>query len=327
MGLSNTVKAIWTLLNGTTSPNVTLLINNLYEQLEGAKAGYGSVGNIFFVHGFTGNNANDGLTPANPFLTITYALTQCVADNDDYIIVLDHWQEVVDVNVTRVHIIGVTNNPSQALVQMNAAADTAIFTVTALSNHCEIAGFSFGGGATHAAIENQGGTPMQLYIHDCMFGHSFAGDTPQDGIDIELNATNIRIENCLFCGNGAGTMGTITRDGIRFAGGGDTLGGLIRKNRFLNIPGIGINIATRFDNGFIEDNRFQVPDGAIGQAITFAIAAAGNTFVSGNVAAAGGDAVLTNIPFRDLSGAPAASGNDWGQNFSGAAAAALPSAV
>jgi len=327
MGVGTYVRAIWTNLSGTTSPNVQNLVNNLFQQLEGAKAGYGSVGNIFFVHGLAGNNANSGLVPAAPFLTITHALTQCVADHDDYIIVLDHWQEVVAINVTRVHIIGVTKNATQAFVQMNAAADTAIFTVTALSNHCEIAGFSFGGGATHAAIENQGGTPMQLHIHDCLFGHFFAGQTPQDGIDIELNATNIRIERCTFYGNGAGTTGTITRDGIRFVGGGDTLGGCIRDCRFLNIPGVGINVTTRFDNGFIEDNRFQVPDGAIGEAITFAAAAAGNCLVDGNRAAAGGDAVLTNNPFRDLSGAPAASGNDWGQNFSGAAAAALPSAV
>lgn len=327
MGEHTITKAIWTLLHGTTNPDIVALYNNLYQKLEGVKAGYGSVGNIFFVDGLAGNDANTGLVPTAPFLTITHALTQCVADHDDYIIVLDHWQEVVAINITRVHIIGVTKNATQAFVQMNAAADTAIFTVTALSNHCEIAGFSFGGGATHAAIENQAGTPMQLHIHDCLFGHVFAGNTPQDGIDIELNATNIRIERCAFYGNGAGTMGTIARDGIRFAGGGDTLGGCVKDNRFLNIPGIGVNVTTRFDNGFIEDNRFQVPDTAIGQAITFAAGAAGQTLVDGNKAAAGGDAVLTNVPFRDLSGAPAASGNDWGQNFSGAAAAALPSAM
>jgi len=272
-------------------------------------------------------DTNSGLTPAAPFLTITHALTQCVADNDDYIIVLDHWQEVVAVNITRVHIIGVTKNSSQAFVQMNAVADTAIFIVTALSNHCEIAGFSFGGGATHAAIENQGGTPMQLYIHDCMFGHSFAGDTPQDGIGIELNATNIRIEDCIFYGNGAGVAGTISRDGIRFEGGGDTLGGFNRNSRFLNLPGVRINIINRFDIGVIDNYRFQVPDLAIGEAISFAAGAAGRCFVSGNVAAAGGDAAMTRVPFRDLSGAPPASGNDWGQNFAGAAGATLPSAA
>ena len=324
MGLGSTVKAIWVLLQGTTNPNVTSLINNLYQKLEGAKAGYGSVGNIFFVHGFTGLDTNDGLTPATPFLTITHALTQCANDHDDYIIVLEHWQEVVAINVTRVHIIGATKNPTQAFVQMNAAADTPIFTVTALSNHCEIAGFSFGGGATHAGIENVAGTPMHLHIHDCMFGHSFAGDTPQDGIRIGVNATNLRVENCIFLGVDAEGGGTLTRDGIRFTSGGIPLGGSFKGNIFTGIPGVAINIVQVAANsgGFIiEDNRFMA-EIADAQAAGWAITLQGPGTVKGcliahNFASQTGDDTGNN-PYRDLStGVLATCLNGWVANYAG----------
>lgn len=273
------------------------------------------LGNVFYVDGVNGNDLWDGLTPGTPFATITHALTQCVADNDDYIIVLEHWQEVVAINVTRVHIIGVPANPNHSFVQMNAAADTAIFTVTADSNNCEIAGFSFGGGATHAAIENVGGTPMGLYIHHCQFGHSFAGNTPQDGILIDLNATNIRIENCTFYGNLAG--GTLTRDGIRWAGAGDPLNGAIEDNHFLACPGVGINfvsVAAGTGGIIINDNRFACGADVQGSAITLAATCAG--FLVAENKALYGDltAAMANNPYLDQA---AAFSNHWMANHKG----------
>jgi hypothetical protein len=273
------------------------------------------LGNVFYVDGINGNDLWDGLTPNTPFATITHALTQCVADNDDYIIVLEHWQEVVAINITRVHIIGIPHNPNHSFVQMNAADDTAIFTVSALSNNCEIAGFSFGGGATHGGIENPGGTPMGLYIHDCQFGHFFAGDNPQDGIRIDLNATNIRIERCSFYGNLAG--GTLTRDGIRWTSGGDPLNGVITDNQFLACPGVGINfVAVAANTGGItlKDNVFACGGDVQGSAITLADTCAG-FLVSGNKALYGDvTAAMLNNPYLDQA---AAANNHWMANYKG----------
>lgn len=272
------------------------------------------MGNVFYVDGINGSNLNDGLTPNTPWATITFALTNCVADNDDYIIVLDHWQETVAINITRVHIIGIPcKNPNHGFVQMNAAADTAIFTVTALSNNCEIAGISFGGGATHAGIENAGGTPMGLHIHHCQFGHSFAGNTPQDGIRIEINATAIRIEECTFYGNVA--EGTLTRDGIRFQGGGNPLNGTIVNNTFLGIPGVGIDfvsVAAGHGGILIKDNVFGLDADTQGAAITLGATCA-EFLVVGNRAQFG-EAAMAQNPYLD---GAAANSNHWTNNISG----------
>lgn len=292
------------------------------------------IGRVFYVQAFTGNDANEGIDPAAPFATIAHALTQCVDDHNDYIIVLDAWQEAmpIDIDVTRVHILGLSISPNHPFVMLNATADTAIFTVTALSNNCEIAGFSFGGGATHAAIENVGGTPMGLYIHDCEFGHSFAGDTPQDGIFINVNATNLRVERCTFLGNEAEGGGTITRDGIRFLGGGIPLGGVFRDNVFTGIPGVGINIVAVAANsgGFIIcGNMFfaEIADAkAAGWAITLNATVKGS-LVAHNFASQTGDDTGNN-PYRDLTtGVLATCLNGWVANYAGNALSPGPAVV
>lgn len=293
-----------------------------------------ALGRVFYVQGFTGLNTNNGIDPGTPFQTIAYALTQCVADRNDYIVVLDAWQEAmpIDINITRVHIIGMGVSPNHPFVMLNAAADTAIFTVTALANNCEIAGFDLGGGATHAAIENPGGTPMGLYIHDCIFGHSFAGNTPQDGIRIDVNATNIRIEDCIFLGNEAEGGGTLTRDSIRWTSGGDPLGGSIKGNIFTGIPGIAINIVAVAANsgGFIiVKNKFmaEIADAkAAGWAITLNATVKGS-LVGHNMASQTGDDTGNN-PYRDLTtGVLATCLNGWVANYAGNALSPGPAVV
>ncbi len=300
---------------------------SIYQMLLGMAWGIPAlhIGNVFFVHGNTGNNGNTGRTPDDPWRTILYALTQCVNEHDDYIIVLDHWQEAwpVTISKTRVHILGVSSNPTHPFVCLNAAADTAIFLLTAASNNCEIAGFDFGGGNTHAGIENVAGTPMGPFIHHNRFGHEFAQDTPRDGIDVQLNATSYNISDNFFCGSFVG-KGTLTRDGIRIANGAVSRLGVIERNTFIVIPAVGIHLLTLARGTKIQDNRFTTPEGANGEAITLEAGTLG-CLVDGNHAMSGGDNAMTFVPFRDLStGPPVGSGNDWGQNFAGAAAAALP---
>lgn len=287
--------------------------------------GYGSLfgrpsamGRVFFVHAFTGNDNNKGDDPNAPFATLRHALDQCVNDRNDYIFVLDCWQEAmpIAIDVTTVHIIGVGGQPNRPYPLWNAAGDTAIFEISSASNNCEIAGFGFGGGATHAAIENSGGTPMGVWIHDCIFGHSFCNNTPQDGIRIEVNATAIRIERCCFYGSGGLTSpGTITRDGIRFQGGGDPLGGVIANNLFLGCPGVAINFVTvAADSGGIAIVVNNIACDANTQGAAISLGASCGGFIISDNRANFGDTDMGQNPFLD---GAAAGNNHWMANWLG----------
>lgn len=274
-----------------------------------------SAGDIFWVDGFSGSDTNTGRSPLDPLATIAAALALCTNDHDDYIYVLDAWQEAdIAINKTRVHIIGVGTSRNHPFVALNATGDTAIFTVSSPSNNCEIAGFSFGGGASHAGIENVAGTPMGLYIHDCAFGHSFAGNTPQDGIRIGANATDIRIEHCTFLGNGGSTGGTLTRDGIHWAGAADPLQGAIADNKFQGCPGVAINFVSVSGGISILDNDIACDADTQGAAITLGASVAGCLVVN-NRAIYGQDAsAMANNPYLDQA---AAGSNHWAANYKG----------
>jgi len=280
-------------------------------------------GNVYWVDSTNGVVGNSGIRPDLAVPSIIEALTLCVDDNNDYIMVIEDYREgeTITVNKTRVHIIGLANylrqNSNSPYVALHASTDGdfPIFTVSALSNNCEIAGFMIGGGATHAGIENPAGTPMGLHIHDNVFGHFFSHDDPRDGISIELNATNIRIEHCVFLGTPHG-KGFITRDGIRWLTGGDPLNGAIENNQFKALPGIAINFAQVAANtGGISllRNIFNVLDTANGEAITLNTTPAG-MLVDQNHAMYGNAQVgYGQNPFRDLN----APNNDWGVNYRG----------
>lgn len=284
-------------------------------------------GNVFWVNTVAngGDNGNLGTRPDQPFATITYALTQCVADHNDYIMVIDGWQEpaTVDINISRVHIIGLANyfrpNTNNPIVALNSVTnDFPIFTVGSAGAYVEIAGFMLGGGAGHGGIENTAGTPSSLHIHDCVFGHSFSSNTPRDGILIDINATNIRIENCVFLGTPGG-KGLITRDGIHWATGGNPLNGDIENNQFKGLPGVAMNfVSVANDTGGItlKNNVILCKEGyAVGDAITLGATVRG-FMVEGNKAMYGqATAAMVNNPYLD--NAIAAPFNSWAYNYKG----------
>ena len=71
-----------------------------------------TIGWVFYVDHINGANTNNGIDPGEAFATITFALTQCQNDRDDYIIVLEHGASGVEpaypvvINIDRVHVIG-----------------------------------------------------------------------------------------------------------------------------------------------------------------------------------------------------------------------------
>jgi hypothetical protein len=291
------------------------------------------MGRVFYV-GATGTDGNEGIDPSLPFATITYALSQCVSYQNDVIVVLaDYWQPAGEtwpilVNKHAVHIVGraLPNLPSPAIHPPN---DTAAFQLSSLGQYGEIAFLTIGGGVSHGGIEwGNSGQVDGFYIHDCCFGHEWFG-APLHGIYQPAASTRggygCRIERCTFMGDQIGT-GVITGNGISL----EQAAALDRCFRDLEIldcvfKGLAIGVNAAWILGaVIAGNRFTVPDAANGEAVTL-LANCDDCLVDDNRAMNGGDGALGNTPYRDIStGPPVGSENHWGQNYAGAAAAALP---
>lgn len=270
---------------------------------------FNTTGHIFFVDGFTGSNGNSGTDPANPFLTITYALTQCVNNRDDYIFVLDCWNAdagAIAVNKNRVHIIGIGNGLAPAPM-LAATGDTNIFTVP--GDYCEIAGFCLGGGASSAGIECSGA--LNLWVHNCEFGNADNGDTPAYGILCTQGTVNayMLIENCVFLGSGGTSQGKISGDGIRAIGTNICRSTIIRNNIFGQIPGIAINMTNMY-GGFILNNQIALDANTSGAGIT--LSGSTGCLIDGNHASYG--KTDATAPFVDSGVA-----NCWVLNYKGIA--------
>ena len=272
-----------------------------------------NIGRVFFVK-LGGLNTNNGIDPGTPFLTITHALDQCVDGRNDYIFVLDYWQNdavyPIVVDKSFVHIIGLdfgNGGPQWA----SPVGDFAFFTIGA-KGYFEIAGFNFGGGATHGCIE---GDPALApaegrgIIHHCRFGWDQAA---QDGIRVlgTKDLCIMDIHDNLF-------GGLLTRDGIRLDG--TSTRSLFHHNFFRDIPSIGIHCQmTGSDIGAITDNIFKCPDIANGEAITM-MDGVGNALITGNMAG-GQDNAMGFNPYRDRSATAGGAGtgfNAWGINYAG----------
>lgn len=259
------------------------------------------IGKVFYVWGGGGDDSQEGTDPNFPLNTIATAIGKCSNSKNDYIFVLDHYQETfpISVSVSYVHILGLMSPPA---VWLTASGSTSIFSIAA--DGFEIAGFEFGAGSTSAAIE-WGASKGYGTIHDCFFGWMQAG---RDGINVtSYEAAGTIIENCWFGSN-------ITRDGIRIAAA--MTRGAIRNNIFRRVPGIGINVTVSMSQGQILDNTFSLDDDVNGEAISLIDAGSeGKIMVFGNRAANG---MLSNgyayNPYRDTY---ANTINDWGLNYQG----------
>jgi len=285
-----------------------------------------ALGRVYYVSHFApGADTNNGIDPGTPFLTITYALTQCVANRNDYIVVLDCWAEATEtwpipVSVDRVHIVGMTSpNAPYTKIKPPDATNTAVMNVT--GDYVEIAGFDFGSGDDHGGVELSQG--RNCWIHHCQFGSveaNKAGGLPIYGISVYADSnTFCLVEDCHFLGQDANAGGCIGIHGITTAGapGAVSFGwSVIRNCMFQGIPACGIYIDLT-SSMVIQDNVFSVPDAVNGEAITLDLVGGvthGN-FIKGNVAGMGMlNAGYTFNPFRDLNGNTQ---NAWAMNYRG----------
>jgi hypothetical protein len=263
------------------------------------------VGKIIYVDGTNGVNTNDGLTPAEPVLTITYALSLVTANANDYIIVLGYpgaaagevWP--IAVNKAKVHIIG---TPAQATPSplLNAPADTACLLVSV--NNVEIAGLEFSCGATHGCIETSGGV-WKCHVHDNYFAWQDAGAY---GIYLSNNTDNADCPQLWIHDNKFGEKLTDHNIWIAY----NSTRSIIERNLFRGVAtgkvGIYIDQAGA-DVGAILNNVFKVADAATGEAIT-CIAGTIGTLIAGNITGEG-QVAMGNVPYRDLGGC------HWGINY------------
>ena len=271
-------------------------------------------GTVFYVDGYNGSNANDGLTDVTPVLTITYALSLCTdaAGQNDVILVLRYpsagaagetWPIAVDVE--SVHILGMNlatqgepGTPRQVCI-LNPTGDHPAMLIS--KNSVEIAGFEMGGGAAHGCIENSG-TVWRTHIHHNDFGWIY---TCQDGIKMTglVDCPHWLVERNRFGTN-------IARDGIRIEH--NSTRSFFMENIFRH-PGTRCFHAQGLctDIGGVLDNDFKVPDATNGEAIYFENTNAAGAMVIGNRVASG-TAAMTFNPYRDLG-----AGNHWGLNHAG----------
>jgi len=283
-----------------------------------------AAGKVFFVAS-GGSDVDSGINPNTPFASITYALTQCVADRGDYIYVLDNVSAneaafPVALNVTRIHLLGLS---SEAYPYTRLVADTVNNTLEIGSvQHYEIAGFELGGGDnTVACINSIAGpnTAGRAWIHHCTFAVLLGVLACNDGIHIEntFDWCMSVVEDCYFCGSGISDG--IARDGIRIEG--NSTRGIFRRNIFRQVQGSGIHcIQNGSDIGVIQDNIFRVPDNAAGEAIYMELGV-GNAIIVGNRAGTD-DAIPASNPFRDSSVASPNQLNAWIDNQNSATGAA-----
>ena len=274
---------------------------------------------VFFVNG-TDGVGNDGVNtlgqvPDEPFLTIAKALSECTANANDYVFVLDYPSTAPATEVfplvmdkSRVHLIGVLNGlvpkfkicvPSTQTSDDYAAIK--LFTDQSGSpetygQYCEIANLLIGSkwtSSTRGCIEVNYAS-WGTHIHNCGFGlalrsktggaHGICIGSSQSTTDPVGEMPYSLIENCTF-----GSL--LTANGIYMPSPGIGVNGVaglvIRNNLFhVNSGDKGINVVRttlNFREGGIFNNRFIVADAANGEAITLAAGVAGG-MIDGNIA-------------------------------------------
>lgn len=270
-----------------------------------------SAGDVFYVHGTSGLDTNDGSTPETALLTITAALALCTAGANDYIFVISYPGDAgeavwpIPIDTSKVHIIGTPTQASPSPL-INAPADTACFTIYASAGNTEIAGLEFTAGATAACIQNDG-VVWKAHIHHNDFGWQAGA---RDGILLTgaVDPPHWYIHDNRF---GLG----ITRNGIRLEH--NSTRSVIKDNLFNVVSGaVGVHLQGLCTGHiFVLDNYFLVADVGAGEAITTSATALG--LAAGNVAAEG-KAALGNIPYVD------GGAFSWGNNMGSLGVTQMP---
>jgi len=291
------------------------------------------IGNVYHVNtasaAFPGNDSNTGLSYEFPLLTITAALSKCVAGRNDYILIHDYYQATgetwpIVVNKRQVHIFGVAQQNLPYPV-IHPTGDTPAFILGSAGQYSEIGYLTLGGGDSFGGIniEFYTGSAQQgqvdgVWIHHNTFGYVWFG-TPACGIQKMAGSIHpshsVLIEDNEFLGdliNGKGKIAGKAIDILGTTDGKAIKNWIIRHNRFMSCE-MAINLIRAYD-AQIYGNKVVMPDAKVGEAVSLG-ANCLNAMVDDNVALKG---MLTNgytnNPYRDLSAQPV---NHWSRNYRG----------
>ncbi len=264
---------------------------------------------VFYVNDAArgGDNANDGLTPNTPFLTITYALTQLSGLREPYIFVArttlgsETWP--IEIDQAYLHLIG---TPDQASPTPAIRPQDDNHGLVLAAGGIEVAGFIFSAPVANvdACIYSAAGQQWMNHIHH----NYFAWDSEAyDCIRIDNQQQQISIHHNYFGAHGFSNYAinattpagrTLIEDNVILVSGRemDGVGGII----MLPVSG----------GSVIRNNVFSVPDQAAGEAIN--LTGGQDVLVTGNVAAEGKTTPLGNLPWLD-----AGILNHWGLNYGG----------
>jgi len=275
----------------------------------------------------SGSDSRQGTDPNYPLATIAKALDLAVSGRNDYIVVLNSWDNdttTITVEKTGIHIIGINGNNHRApwcWIKINGDGSDAVFTLKGGdAANVEIAGFTLGADASHPCITTAAGTSTNL-IYGWLHHLSFAatGDaafTAQDGLTGYSGGNGldgILVEDCVFGYE-------LTRDGIRFI---NFYDGLIRNNIFEMSAYMGIRQVTGGAARGMPDiigNYFKQKIPALDKGSAIYVTDGGGGMIAFNQVAENGDGTCDNDPYVDLStGVADTTLNAWGWNLVGTA--------
>ena len=257
------------------------------------------VNGVDWANGFTeGNDGNSGESVDDPLATITQAISLCTNEGNDYIYVLDYWQNEaswpIAVNVDGLSIIGVNWRPMRPWPIVASSGNYPCFDITAstivirdmgLYPTAGYAGITFDDGCKNVWIDRcefiQGSYGVQLASGDMSFG--------------------LAVTNCHF-------IASLTSGGITIQD--DPAFCFIDGNWFDRLTGDCINVLQGAGH-FITNNYFSLKANSAGLAITLG-SGVSRTFVGNNYAAYGN--AVTTSPYDD---AGTVETNSWGRNFLG----------
>jgi len=268
----------------------------------------------FWVDSVSGNDSNSGLSAGDPVLTYTYALSLVTAGRYDVIHGMANSPSAppatetfpIVVNKTGVTIRG--EHGKGLLSDSGIGSDEQnVATFEIAASYVTIEDMYLGCdnlGTTGGIIEfNSTNSYFGVTIRRCTFDTQYIAAY---GILATYDQPYLLVEDCLF---GRSDIACYTTAGIYL---GNCTSGMIRKNVFASIAGIGISCGGGCGNLSILENRFRLPSDTAGKAITLAAGSSG-IFVDGNHANFGGVPMVNN-PYADAS---TANYNDWGTNHKG----------
>jgi hypothetical protein len=167
-----------------------------------------TTGNVFFVHS-SGSNGNSGKTPAQPFATVDYAVSQCTASQGDLVVVMPGHAETttaVGLDVAGVTVFGLgfgRNRPA-----LTATTDSSDLVSVSAAN-CSLQNVRLVGAASGctALLDINA---ADFYAQRLVLEH---GAAPTTAITVPASAHRFTLEDCVFRGTAAGPAIGISFEG------------------------------------------------------------------------------------------------------------------